>query len=84
MQCRLNISTAVFFVLRIVNVPDCKGIFNEESVISFLNLQRKIFKITIIGGKSKFQVQDRDLEYTFWRFAKYITLSGKNRVDSTI
>ena len=84
MQCRLNISTAVFFVLRIVNVPDCKGIFNEESVISFLNLQRKIFKITIIGGKSKFQVQDRDLEYIFWRFAKHITLSGKNRVDSTI
>ena len=58
MQCRLNISTAVFFVLRIVNVPDCKGIFNEESVISFLNLQRKIFKITILSLK---------FEYYYWR-----------------
>ena len=28
-----------------------------------------------MGGKSKFQIQDSDLEYFSWRFEKHITLS---------
>ena len=32
---------------------------------------------TVMGGKFKFQVQDSDLEYLFWRFDKPITLSEK-------
>ena len=28
-----------------------------------------------MGGKFKFQVQDSDLEYLFWRFDKHIALS---------
>ena len=28
-----------------------------------------------MGGKFKFQVQDRDLEYLFWIFDKHIALS---------
>ena len=31
--------------------------------------------ITVIGRKFKFQVQDSDLEYLFWRFDKNIALS---------
>ena len=30
-----------------------------------------------MGRKLKFQVQDSDLEYLFWRFDKYIALSEK-------
>jgi hypothetical protein len=30
-----------------------------------------------MGGKFKFQVQDSDLEYLFWRFDKHIALSEK-------
>ena len=30
-----------------------------------------------MGGKFKFQVQDSDLEYLFWRFDKHISLSEK-------
>ena len=30
-----------------------------------------------MGGKFKFQVQDSDLEYLFWRFDKRIALSEK-------
>jgi hypothetical protein len=56
-----------------------KGDFSSESAIRFSNLQIfkiKIFQKTIlslkfefvIGGKSKFQVQDSFLEYFyFWR-----------------
>ena len=32
---------------------------------------------TVIVRKFKFQVQDSDLEYLFWRFDKHIALSGK-------
>ena len=32
---------------------------------------------TVMGGKFKFQVQDSDLEYLFWRFDKHIALSEK-------
>ena len=32
---------------------------------------------TVMGRKFKFQVQDSDLEYLFWRFEKRITLSEK-------
>ena len=32
---------------------------------------------TVIGGKFKFQVQDSDLEYFFWRSEKLIALSEK-------
>ena len=32
---------------------------------------------TVIGRKFKFQVQDSDLEYLFWRFENLITLSEK-------
>ena len=30
-----------------------------------------------MDGKFKFQVQDSDLEYLFWRFDKHIALSEK-------
>ena len=30
-----------------------------------------------MGGKFKFQAQDSDLEYLFWRFEKRIALSEK-------
>ena len=30
-----------------------------------------------MGGKFKFQIQDSDLEYLFWRFDKHIALSEK-------
>ena len=30
-----------------------------------------------MGGNLKFQVQDSDLEYLFWRFEKQISLSDK-------
>ena len=30
-----------------------------------------------MGGKFKFQVQDSDLEYLFWRFDKHVALSEK-------
>jgi hypothetical protein len=30
-----------------------------------------------MGGKSKFQVQDSDLEYLFWQSEKHIALSEK-------
>ena len=32
---------------------------------------------TVIGEKFKFQVQDRDLEYSFWQCEKHIALSEK-------
>ena len=32
---------------------------------------------TVMGGKFKFQVQDRDLEYLFWQCEKHIALSEK-------
>ena len=35
-----------------------------------------------MGGKFKFQVQDSDLEYLFWRFDKYIALSEKKTLDN--
>ena len=41
---------------------------------SSLNLN-KLF--TVMSGKFKFQVQDNDLKYLFWRFDKYIALSEK-------
>ena len=34
----------------------------------------------VIGGKFKFQVQDNDLEYFFWRFEKQSALSDKNGI----
>ena len=61
------------------NEDYAKGSFYSESVIRFSNLQKKIFQVTILslkfeffvycyGEKFKFQVQDSDLEYFFWRF----------------
>ena len=35
-----------------------------------------------MGGKFKFQVQDSDLEYLFWRFEKRITLSENSQTPS--
>ena len=32
---------------------------------------------SIMSGKFKFQIQDRDLEYLFWRFDKHIAFSEK-------
>ena len=30
-----------------------------------------------MGGKFKFQVQDSDMEYIFWRFDKHVAFSEK-------
>ena len=54
-----------------------KGGFFSESVIRFLNLQKKIFQKTILSLKFKFQVKDSFLDYSFWRFEKRIALSEK-------
>ena len=63
-----------------------KGVFFSESVMRFSNLQNKYSKslswtwnlnflpITV-NNLFKFQAQDSDLEYSFWRFDKHIALS---------
>ena len=42
------------------------------------NYLRKYGKLfTVMDGKFKFQVQDGNLEYLFWRFDKHIAFSEK-------
>ena len=65
-----------------------KGVFFSESAMCFSHCQNKYSKslswawnlnklFTVMGGKFKFQVQDSDLEYLFWRFDRHIALSEK-------
>ena len=73
-------------VFMIIEIIKC-GFFSEISM-RFSNLQNKYSKslswawnlnklFIVMGGKFKFQVQDSDLEYLFWRFDKHIALSEK-------
>ena len=68
--------------------PAVKGDFFSESAMCFSHCQNKYSKslswawnlnelFTVMGGKFKFQIQDSNLEYLFWRFDKHIILSEK-------
>ena len=43
-------------------------------------MHRGLYKfLTVMGGKFECQVQDSDLEYSFWQCEKHIPLSEKKK-----
>ena len=45
-------------------------------MLNFVKVAWNLSKFVTVGGKFKFQVQDSDLEYLFWRFYKHIELKN--------